>query len=131
MQTPYSQAALAAEISADPVTLGYAGKTPQQQASLLSSLTTGRKMSVIVARAAIKTYFLGNGKLPAVLSATTPNARLVQSLFADPDYSTINVADPVFLALLAGLVNETLISQADVDAVKSMGMVMCSRAQEL
>lgn len=115
-------ARLKAEIAADPVALGYAGKTDQQIADLLNSLTTGRTIQRSV--------------IPAheILEATVPADWATLTAAEKQRYQTITGAGQVNLRgantrlALAAMFGAGTQTRANLIALQS---VTISRAEEL
>lgn len=116
--------ALHNEIVNDPVTLGYAGKTDQQVADLLNSLTTGRTRN--------RTSVTKNEILAAMRNVDYPTTsandqirwnKLNLVLSTDTiDASSTNIRD-VFSAIFAGT--------ATLTALNALATRIVSRAEEL
>ena len=130
-------AALAAELTNDPLVIGYAGMLDQQVLDSLSAMVRPGVFETSDARE----YLLLQGRWPAIEDAVlhhadAPVRQAAWSIKIVLDrYDTINMADPMRVAAISGtldaLVAAGLIVAADKTALLALGNDKQSRTAEL
>lgn len=121
--------ALRAEVTADPVTLGYAGKTDQQIADLLNATNTGRTL----ARTHVDTWELIGAVQSGTPSAAwpAPASKQESMLLAIMGLSFVDVSNPNIRAIFGEIFpnsGNTATTRANLLALSTRA---ASRADEL
>lgn len=72
------------------------------------------------ARRDLKELMLGRGTLLPIFASNTASASAVKLLFSDPDFPTINTANPIWGALVTALKADGLLNDDDITAITSL-----------
>jgi hypothetical protein len=131
---------LAAEISADPLAVGYADMADSAIADSLNAPTRSGKR--VVPASEVRSYVLLNGLWPriqALTASTNPihqgSAVTILQTLAPNSFDTIRMNDPAIAAavfnLLSTMVTAGALTEEQRDAMVALGDAEISRAEEL
>lgn len=124
--------ALRNELATDPASLGYPGKSDAEAAALLNSAVVTSTRPVPIEEVESLAFRRGVARnLQAAANGTDPTGvalgKTVLSLFSSR-LTVIYTDDPATAALLAGLVQAGIMTQADSDAVVALATVNTPRS---
>lgn len=132
----FTLAELRTEITTDPEGIGYDSsessvKTCLDIASLLSDRTRRSKPTKTTQRLEIKNNLIVQGKLIGIHKSDKDSATLAKFLFADPDFTSIDQEWQSWEVAMDGLVSDGFLSVEDVQSLKKLQEIPCSRSEEL
>jgi hypothetical protein len=133
--TPDQLAALKAEVQADPEGLGYAQYLPAAPGMVCELLnrqsTTTVKSRVVTARTVLSECGAGAAAILDKLEASSPSISEVKWAMRFITGDGLDVGHAVTQAQIQALVPPGVLTQAEADALKSLALQPCSRAEKL